>query len=80
MTIEIVDQKEWRVEVECRGCRSILRIESEDVLFGTFGGDWVAPGDPHFYVPCPVCETDAWVDSKLLTPKIEREAKERSSC
>lgn len=65
--MKILKRAEWKHEFTCRGCKSTLLAEADDVRVGDFGscGDY----DTEFYVECPICETchrfGGWYTDKL---------------
>lgn len=53
--MKIIKRVEWSKTCTCRGCKSELLVEADDVQIASFGsmGDY----EDEFYVECPVCKT-----------------------
>ncbi len=69
--MKIIEEKPFNFAFECRGCKSQLVAEAEDVsvdYFGpNYGGDSPTRG---YYVTCPVCGTDKVLEYSQTTPKV----------
>ena len=73
--MKIVDQKPFSFHFKCRGCKSKLVAEIEDVKVGYFGANY--GGDTpsrQYYVSCPVCGTNHILKDHELTPKVRERA------
>lgn len=68
----------WMWQFTCRGCEATCEATIEDVEWAMFGAAHYAgdSGDKHYYVPCPVCGTDAIIPDGKVTPLVEQGAKE----
>ena len=71
--MKIVDEKPSGFEFECRGCKSRLLAEVEDVKVGYFGANYGGDTpDREYYVTCPVCGTDRVLKYNETTPKMRQ--------
>jgi hypothetical protein len=68
---------EWTFTFTCKGCKARLEAGIGDVEWAMFGAaHWAGDsGDKKFYVPCPVCGTDAIIPRDKVTPLVEKEAR-----
>jgi hypothetical protein len=69
--MKIVDEQPFNYEFTCRGCKSQLIAEADDVLVGYFGANYGGDlPDRQYYVTCPVCETDKTLKHGDVTPRV----------
>lgn len=69
--MKIIDEKPFNVQFVCVGCSSTLEAEAEDVTMGRFGGDYGGGiGKIRYYVTCPVCYTQKFLDEDKVPPKV----------
>lgn len=63
----------WCIQIKCKDkeCYTEIEIDRNDVLYGFFNGDYTEKGEPRFYVECPRCGEEIFID-KL--PKIVKKA------
>ncbi len=73
--MKITREQPFGFGFECRGCRSQLVAEIEDVKVGYFGANY--GGDRpsrEYYVECPVCGTHHIIKYSETTPKVREQA------
>lgn len=72
--MEILSEKPFSYDFECRDCGSSLRASASDLKTGMFGANYGGETpNREFYVECPVCGAHRVVDRKLVPVKTKRE-------
>ena len=72
--MKITREQPFGFEFECRGCKSQLVAEIEDVRVGYFGGGGDERPSREYYVECPVCGTHRVIEYNKTTPKVRAQA------
>ena len=73
--MKVVDEKPFGYEFECRGCKSRLVAEMDDVQVGYFGANYGGDTpDREYYVECSVCGTIRILRWNEVTPKVRAAA------
>jgi hypothetical protein len=76
--------KEWKVQVKCVGCKSVIEISATDLIFvnDTVGYD-IETWNPTLWIKCPVCKKSknvtSRVPSSISQPIYDQELNKRRS-
>lgn len=54
--MKVTKRSKWTRTLRCKGCKSELEIEADDVRQGDFGCGYGDDHDFKFYVHCAVCK------------------------
>ena len=75
--MKVIKRVPWSHKFTCRGCKSELEAEPNDVRFGEFGAVAYAgeSGEMKFYVRCTVCESDHILKDSVVPQDIANGAK-----
>lgn len=73
--MKIVHERPFSYEFTCRGCKSQLVAETEDVQVGYFGANYGGDSPEREYcVTCPICGTDHIIERSRTTPNVRANA------
>ena len=72
--MKIIQLGEWKLKINCKGCKSVLEAASEDVRYGVYETDYDSEFEGQFYIQCPVCSKKNV--RKDIPDKIAEETKE----
>lgn len=64
--MKVIEKKEWNYTFTCRGCKSTLETQPEDVKKASFGvyDDF----ETEYYVTCPECLTENTIPKSKIWP------------
>lgn len=54
--MKIIKTGEWKKRITCRGCKSVLEANGEDVRYGLYSTEYEDEFKGQFYIQCPVCD------------------------
>lgn len=62
----------------CKGCKSVLKADPEDVLCSLAWESNYCGGDEYFYVLCPICRVEHRIDTaeRLLSSELAAKARQ----
>lgn len=55
--------KDWKEQVECKHCHSILEIEESDIKYNYYSSDYY--DSESISVKCQICKSDIYVKEKI---------------
>lgn len=74
--MKVIKQGEWKRRLTCKGCKSVLEANCDDVRYGDYSENYEDEFKGNFYIRCPICERHNQLKEKDVPSFIQEEALE----